>query len=50
MIQSLNDHPTALACKVCAARARICGLVDFSRCGADFIAGKTSSVPNFQFV
>ncbi|WP_071335786.1 class I SAM-dependent methyltransferase [Burkholderia contaminans] len=40
MSHDLNRHPAALACKVCAAAAPICGLVDFSRCGADFIAGK----------
>ncbi|WP_264166005.1 hypothetical protein [Burkholderia sp. AU30280] len=40
MNRDLNRHPTALACKVCSAQARICGLVDFSRCGADVIAGK----------
>lgn len=40
VIQNLSGHPAALACKVCSAQARICGLVDFSRCGADIIAGK----------
>ncbi|AOI67445.1 SAM-dependent methyltransferase [Burkholderia territorii] len=40
MIEHLTNHPATIACKVCGADADICGVVDFSRCGADMIAGK----------
>ncbi|HDR9148752.1 TPA: class I SAM-dependent methyltransferase [Burkholderia vietnamiensis] len=39
MFEDITHYPTTIACKVCAAEADICGVVDISRCGADMIAG-----------
>lgn len=35
-----NSVPGAAECKICGGLARIAGVTDFSRCGADVLAGK----------